>query len=97
MKERLCPLADDTTRQTDSQKPQADLKIIQEYFPLLEQAMRNLNIDTADEIMRYLETFQYSEPVLALIEQLGLSVTNLDAKQTTKTIESFKKIISETM
>ncbi len=97
MKERLCPLADDTTRQTDSQKPQADLKIIQEYFPLLEQAMRNLNIDTADEIMRYLETFQYSEPVLALIEQLGLSVTNLDAKQTTKTIESLKKIISETM
>ena len=97
MKERLCPLADDTTRQTDPQKPQADLKIIQEYFPLLEQAMRNLNIDTADEIMRYLETFQYSEPVLALIEQLGLSVTNLDAKQTTKTIESLKKIISETM
>ncbi|MDE7205781.1 MAG: hypothetical protein K2N90_01220, partial [Lachnospiraceae bacterium] len=63
---------------------------------LLEQAMQSMNIDTADEIMRYLETFQYPEPVLALIGQLSLSVTNLDAKQTTKTIESLKKIINET-
>lgn len=96
MKERLRPIADDTAGQADSQKPQADLKIIQEYFPLLEQAMRSMDIDTADEIMRYLETFQYPEPVLALIEQLGLSVTNLDAEQTTKTIESLKKIMNET-
>jgi len=95
MKERLRPLADDTTRQTDSQKPQADLKIIQEYFPLLKQAMQSMNIDTADEIMRYLETFQYPEPVHILIGQLGLSVTNLDAEQTVKTIESLKKTIND--
>ena len=96
MKERLRPLADEPTGQTDSQKPQADLKIIQEYFPMLEQAMQSMDIDTADEIMRYLETFQYPEPVHALIGQLGLSVTNLDAEQTTKTIEDLKKVINNT-
>lgn len=96
MKERLGPLAGETVSHTDSQKPQADLKIIQEYFPLLEQAMQTMNIDTADEIMRYFETFQYPEPVFALIGQLGLSVTNLDAKQTAKIIESLKKTINET-
>ena len=97
MKERLRPLAGETSRQADAQKPQADLKIIQEYFPLLDQAMQSMNIDTADEVMRHLETFQYPEPVHALIEQLGLSVTNLDADQTAKTIEALKKTINETM
>lgn len=96
MKERLRPLVDEPTGQTDSQKPQADLKIIQEYFPMLEQAMQSMNVDTADEIMRYLETFQYPEPVHALIGQLGLSVTNLDAERTTKTIEDLKKVINNT-
>ena len=95
MKERLCSLVDETVGQTDSSKPQADLKIIQEYFPMLEQAMQSMNVDTADEIMRYLEGFQYPEPVLALIGQLGLSVTNLDAEQTTKTIEFLKKIFND--
>ena len=96
MKGRLRPLADETDKQTDSQKPPADLKIIQEYFPMLEQAMQSMNVDMADEIMRYFETFQYPEPVYALIEQLGLSVINLDAEQTTRTLESLKKVINET-
>lgn len=97
MKDRLRPLVDDSIGQTESSKPQADLKIIQEYFPMLEQAMQSMNVDTADEIMRYLEGFQYPEPVFTLIGQLGLSVTNLDAEQTTKTIESLKNIINETI
>lgn len=95
MKARLRPLADEPNSSADSQKPQADLKIIQEYFPLLEQAMQNMDIDTADDIMRHLETFEYPEPVLALIRQLSLAVTNLDAGQTTERINDLRKTISE--
>lgn len=93
MKARLRPIAEEPEGHADSRKPQADLKIIQEYFPMLEQAMQGLDIDIADEIMRHLETFQYPEPVLALIRQLSLAVTNLDAAQTTKIIEALKNNI----
>lgn len=95
MKARLRPLADEPASHTDLQKPQADLKIIQEYFPMLDLAMQGMDIDTADEIMRHLETFQYPEPVLALIKQLSLAVTNLDAGQTTELITNLKKTINE--
>ena len=95
MKARLRPFADEPAGNADSQKPPADLKIIQEYFPMLDLAMQNMDIDTADEIMRHLETFQYPEPVLALIKKLSLAVTNLDAGQTTQFIQELKKIINE--
>lgn len=61
---------------------------------MLEQAMQSMDVDTADEIMRHLETFQYPEPICALIGQLGQSVTNLDAEQTAKTIESIRNAIN---
>lgn len=95
MKSRLRPLADEPANHADSQNPQADLKIIQEYFPMLDQAMQNMDIDTADEIMRHLETFQYPEPVLALIRQLSLAITNLDAGQTSELIKNLKNTINE--
>lgn len=94
MKERLRPLADAPEDCTDTQKPDADLKIIQEYFPMLEQAMQGMDIDTADEIMRHLDSFQYPRPVLVLMEQLGSSVTNLDAQQTSGIIRKLENTIS---
>lgn len=94
MKDRLRPLADAPENRTDTQKPDADLKIIQEYFPMLEQAMQNMDIDTADEIMRHLETFQYPESIRALMEELSLSVTNLDASQTSEIIGKLEKTIN---
>lgn len=95
MKARLRPLADEPASHADAQKPQADLKIIQEYFSMLDLAMQGMDIDTADEIIRHLETFQYPEPVLTLIKQLSLAVTNLDAGQTTELIDNLKKTINE--
>ena len=94
MKERLRPLADAPEEHADTQKTDADLKIIQEYFPMLEQAMQGMDIDTADEIMRHLDSFQYPEPIRALMEELGLSVTNLDANQTSEIIRKLEKEIN---
>lgn len=95
MRERLRPLADATGEHADTQKPDADLKIIQEYFPMLEQAMQGMDIDTADEIMRHLNSFQYPKPVRALMEELGLSVTNLDASQTSEIIGKLQTAICD--
>ncbi len=94
-KERLRPLADAPEEHADTQKPDADLKIIQEYFPMLEQAMQRVDIDTADEIMRHLDSFQYPKPVRALMEELGLSVTNLDASQTSEIIGKLQTAIRD--
>lgn len=94
MKDRLRPLADAPEEHADAQKPDADLKIIQEYFPMLEQAMQGMDIDTADEIMRHLDSFQYPKPIRALMEELGLSVTNLDASQTSEIIRKLETTIN---
>ena len=95
MKNRLRPLAEKPSDSEKPEKPHADLHMIQEYFSILEQAMQRMDIDTADEIIRHFETFQYPEPVLALMEQLDLSVTNLDAEQTKTVIRTLEKTISE--
>lgn len=92
MKERLRSLAEESTEHTDTEKPSADLQILKEYFPMLEQAMQNMDIDTADEIMQYLEKFQYPASVSPLIEQLGISVANLNAEQTTEIIQKLNNI-----
>ncbi len=92
MKERLCPLAEEPAEKTDMEKPSANLQIIKEYFSMLEQAMQNMDIDTADEIMQHLEKFQYPASVSPLIEQLGISVANLNVEQTTEVIQKLKNI-----
>lgn len=56
--------------------------------------MQGMDIDTADEIMRHLDSFQYPKPIRALMEELGLSVTNLDASQTSEIIRKLETAIN---
>lgn len=96
MKSRLRPLAGQPASHADTPKPPADMNMLQEYFPMLEQAMQNMDIDTADGIMRHFETFQYTGQARELMSQLGLAVTNLDAEQAANTIAILQKITGET-
>lgn len=92
MRERLRPLAEDSAANPKQEKTEADLQIIREYFPVLEQSMKNLDIDTADEIMQHFEKFQYPKEVSPLMEELSLSVTNLDAEQSAQIIRKLEKL-----
>lgn len=96
MKEQLHSLTKKSSDDNKQDKPKADHQMIQPYFPMLEQAMQNLDIDTADGIIQYFEKFQYDETIDPLMEQLSLSVTNLDAEQTSKIIKQLEDIFKTT-
>ncbi|MCI8373103.1 MAG: response regulator [Lachnospiraceae bacterium] len=94
MKLRLAVLAEEP-QEAGLERPKADLQLIREYFPMLEQAMQNLDLDTADGIMEHFETFHFPECLVPILEELRLSVTNLDAGGTAQAIERLERAIEE--
>ena len=56
----------------------ADLK---QFLQMLRTAMEDMDIDSADEVMKYLKQFEYEEPIEELIRDLDAAVINLDSKK----------------
>lgn len=95
MKQQLAPLLKTAAPQENGQKPEADPQMTAEYLRLLQEAMEDMDIDTADEIIQQIKRFHYPDRVLSNIEKLELAVANLDAEQTGVEIEKMKGYAKE--
>ena len=75
---------------SETEKAEADFKMLGEFLNLLESAMEDMDIDTADEIIKQIIKFQYPEQILVNIEKLAVAVTNIDSEQVTECVEKLK-------
>lgn len=79
----------------DTDKMTLDYQMLNEYFKLLESAMEDMDIDTADEIMEQIRKFRYTEDEGKIIDMLGVAVTNIDSEQVTECVCKFRKYMEE--
>lgn len=81
MKERLVPVVKEWMPEKKGEKPEADLKMLKEYLKLLQEAMEDMDVDTADEIAEQLKRFCYPGQLEDEIESLTRAVAGLDAER----------------
>lgn len=93
-KELLKPCIEDENPD-DTDKMTLDYQMLNEYFKLLESAMEDMDIDTADEIMEQIRKFRYTEDEGKIIDMLGVAVTNIDSEQVTEYVCKFRKYMEE--
>lgn len=83
MKEILKPIAEREDLEEGKEVP--DYGLIKELLPLLQSAMAEMDVDTADEIIKQLKRFTYPEGIMTeAMEQLCLAVADLDEEQVVK-------------
>ena len=75
------------------EKAEADYDKLIEYLNLLHVSMEDMDIDTADDVMKQIESFHYSNNILDNIQKLGRAVTNLDNEAVDIHIEEIKQQI----
>ena len=91
MKERLKPYMQDSQEsEIQGGKRKADCQMILEYLRLLGNAIRDMDIDTSDEIIKQLNSFRYPKSLDPVLKQLNQAVKNIDIMLTTETIQTFE-------
>lgn len=70
-----------------------DIMQLREYFKLLQSSMEDMDIDTADEIVRQIQRYRYTEEQDIIIDGLAAAVRNIDVDQTVVLIERLEKAI----
>lgn len=71
-----------------------DKNVIITFLEILNNAMNEMDIDTADEAINQLNQYQYEEKTQVFIEQLSVAVTNLDVMEASEIIEKIKEQMS---
>ena len=71
----------------------SDFSILDEKLESLREAMDFMDIDMADEIMKEIRAYEYSDEIGEKIESLGASVVNLDVDAVNEMIDEIKSII----
>lgn len=74
----------------NTEKEQVDYQMLKEYLKLLADAIEDMDIDTADEIIEQIRKFRYPDEFLPILEKLGVAVTNIDNEQVTDCIEKLR-------
>ena len=91
MKERLKPYMQDSQEsEIQGGKRKVDCQMILEYLRLLGNAIRDMDIDTSDEIIKQLNSFRYPKSLDPVLKQLNQAVKNIDIMLTTETIQTFE-------
>lgn len=81
MKDILKPVAEREISQEEKEEP--DYELTKELLRLLRNAIEEMDVDTADEILRQLKRYAYPESIMTgVMDNLCLAVTNLDEEQT---------------
>ena len=80
MKDILRSVAEKRDIEEGEEEPNAALT--KELLRLLENAMEEMDVDTADAIMCQLKGFVYRERAAEAVEKLALAVMDLDAERT---------------
>lgn len=95
-KERLMPLLseDESTDKAEVKTEEADPAWLLEKLDNLQAAMEDVDIDTADEIMKELKQYRYTDPVAEVVEKLETAVMNIDAQKTEEYIQKIKMMES---
>ena len=70
-----------------------DFSVVKEKLELLKDAMDMMDIDMADEIMKELRGYQYSEVINEKVESLGAAVVNLDVEKANRVINEIEAIL----
>lgn len=93
IKEVLEPLSG---QKPQEEKEPADYNFIKELLHLLKDAIKDMDVDAADEIMHQLERFSYPRAITPeVMEKLSLAVTNLDEEQTEVWADKFEQNLEE--
>ena len=95
MKERLKPYVEAGADETDSNKPMADLSVTPAQLQKIEEAMKDMDIDEADEIMVQIQKFRYPQALVSAIGKLGDAVANIDTEQAVHWIRELEQKINE--
>ena len=95
MKERLKPYVEAGADETDSNKPMADLSVTPAQLQKIEEAMKDMDIDEADEIMVQIQKFRYPQALVSAIGKLGDAVANIDTEQAVQWIRELEQKINE--
>lgn len=93
MKHRLASLVNVSTAEEDINKPEANLEMTGEKLRLLQEAMEDMDIDTADEIIVQIGRFHYPDDIMPYLEELEQAVANLDIVQTTDVISKINGLL----
>lgn len=70
-----------------------DLETVGDYLDRLLDAMEDMDIDTADELMKQLHSFTYSTEASVVVEALGVAVTNIDGSKTAEYVRRLRTIL----
>lgn len=90
MKEILKPIVQ--TENPNEKKEEPDYELTKEFLRLLRNAIEEMDVDAADEIIRQLKRFAYSESIMTeVMENLCLAVTNLDEEQVAIWTDKFEQ------
>jgi chemotaxis protein histidine kinase CheA len=91
LKQELSPLAVTDDNQED--KPAGDASLLLEYLRLLEQAMEEMDVDTADEIIRQFLRYHYPDDQWEVMKNLEDGVTNLDGEKVKKECNKMRELL----
>ena len=89
MKEILKPVVRVKSQSEATRK--VDAEQIGELLCILRRAMAEMDVDTADEMVKQLGEFDYPEGVVETVDAIYLAVTNLDEEQTAELSEQLEQ------
>lgn len=89
MKEILKPVVRVKSQSEATRK--VDAEQIGELLRILRRAMEEMDVDTADEMVKQLGEFDYPEEVVETVDAIYLAVTNLDEEQTAELSEQLEQ------
>lgn len=90
MKERLAGFAKNQEKRELSKEKKPDYWMVRELLDLLEEAVQEMDIDTADDIVKELNTYLFPERLVPMMRKLSTAVTNIDVHQVTEWAETIK-------
>lgn len=94
MKQILWPVVQ--AEDSDENREEPNYELTKEFLRLLRNAVSEMDVDAADEIIRQLKRFAYSEKIMTeVMENLCLAVTNLDEEQVAIWTEKFEEELEE--
>ncbi len=70
-----------------------DMSVITDKLDSLKEAMDFMDIDMADEIMKAIRAYEYSEEISVKVESLGSAVVNLDVDTVNELVDGIKKLL----
>lgn len=84
------------TEDSDESREKPDYELTREMLRLLRNAIGEMDVDTADEIIRQLKRFAYPESIMTeVMENLCLAVTDLDEEQVAIWTNKFEQELEE--